>query len=116
MSGTMMEAPGSLGEIRPLGATGILVSAVGQGTWAMGAKWGPTDDQESMRTLHHALDHLEQGILAEIIRSPAVILLPQIAILLDGRSPTFFGNGSQNDRRERLGNSDAAMTGDTLYL
>lgn len=56
MSGAMMQAPGSLGEIRPLGATGIQVSAVGQGTWAMGAKWGPTDDQESMRTLHRALD------------------------------------------------------------
>jgi aryl-alcohol dehydrogenase-like predicted oxidoreductase len=56
MSGTTMQAPGSLGEMRALGHTGIQVSAVGQGTWAMGAKWGPTDDQQSMRTLHHALD------------------------------------------------------------
>ena len=40
MSGTMMRASGSLGEMRSLGRTGLQVSAVGQGTWAMGAKWG----------------------------------------------------------------------------
>ncbi len=56
MSGSTMKAPGSLGQMRPLGSTGIQVSAVGQGTWAMGAKWGPQDDQESLRTLHRALD------------------------------------------------------------
>ena len=51
-----MKVPGTLGQMRPLGSTGIQVSAVGQGTWAMGAKWGPQDDQESIRTLHRALD------------------------------------------------------------
>ena len=56
MSGTTMQAPGSLGEMRALGHTGIQVSAVGQGTWAMGAQWGPQDDQASTRTLHRALD------------------------------------------------------------
>ena len=56
MSGTAMKAPGTLGQMRPLGSTGIQVSAVGLGTWAMGAQWGPQDDQESLRTLHHALD------------------------------------------------------------
>ncbi|HEY7125727.1 MAG TPA: aldo/keto reductase [Ktedonobacterales bacterium] len=56
MGGAAMKAPGALGQMRPLGSTGIQVSAVGQGTWAMGAKWGPQDDQESLGTLHHALD------------------------------------------------------------
>ena len=56
MSGAAMQAPGALGQMRPLGSTGIQVSAVGLGTWAMGAQWGPQEDQESLRTLHHALD------------------------------------------------------------
>jgi aryl-alcohol dehydrogenase-like predicted oxidoreductase len=42
--------------MRALGHTGIQVSAVGLGTWQMGAKWGPQDDAASLRTLHHALD------------------------------------------------------------
>ena len=53
MRGTAMQAPGTLGQMRPLGSTGIQVSAVGLGTWAMGAQWGPQEDQESLRTLHH---------------------------------------------------------------
>lgn len=56
MSGAAMKAPGTLGQMRPLGSTGIYVSAVGIGTWAMGAQWGTQEDQESLRTLHHALD------------------------------------------------------------
>jgi len=56
MSGAAMQAPGALGQMRPLGSTGIEVSAVGIGTWAMGAQWGVQEDQESLRTLHHALD------------------------------------------------------------
>ena len=56
MSGTALQAPGALGQMRPLGSTGIQVSAVGIGTWAMSAQWGPQEDQESLRTLHHALD------------------------------------------------------------
>jgi len=51
-----MQAPGALGQMRPLGSTGIQVSAVGLGTWAMGAQWGTQEDQDSLRTLHHALD------------------------------------------------------------
>jgi aryl-alcohol dehydrogenase-like predicted oxidoreductase len=55
MGGTMLQAPGSLGEVRSLGHNGTWVSVVSQWTWAMEAKWGPQDDQESMQTLHHAL-------------------------------------------------------------
>jgi aryl-alcohol dehydrogenase-like predicted oxidoreductase len=43
-------------EHRTLGNTGISVSAVGLGTWAMGASWGPVDDDDSMAALHAALD------------------------------------------------------------
>ena len=41
---------------RQLGQTGIEVSSVGLGTWAMGAEWGLQEDQVSIATLHHALD------------------------------------------------------------
>ncbi len=42
---------------RPLGRTGIEVSEVGFGGWGIGkSMWGRTDDAESMRALHAALD------------------------------------------------------------
>ena len=56
MRDTAMNAPSALGQMRPLGSSGIQVSAVGIGTWGMGAQWGPQEDEESLRTLHHALD------------------------------------------------------------
>ncbi len=42
---------------RKLGRTGISVSEIGFGGWGIGkSMWGPTDDAESMRALHAALD------------------------------------------------------------
>lgn len=43
---------------RKLGTTDINISAIGLGTWAIGggAWWGETDDEESIRTIHAALD------------------------------------------------------------
>ena len=41
---------------RKLGRTGWDISEVGFGAWAIGGSWGQVDDDESMRTLHHALD------------------------------------------------------------
>jgi aryl-alcohol dehydrogenase-like predicted oxidoreductase len=43
-------------EHRPLGRTGIQVSVVGFGAWAVGGTWGPVDDQESLAALHRAVD------------------------------------------------------------
>ncbi len=43
-------------EQRRLGKTGAMVSGVGYGAWAIGSMWGPSDDEESRRALHHALD------------------------------------------------------------
>ena len=44
-------------ETRTLGQSGVAVSVVGLGTWPMGgAWWGGTDDDESIRTIHRALD------------------------------------------------------------
>jgi len=41
---------------RPFGPTGIPVSAVGFGAWAIGGSWGAADDGVSARALERALD------------------------------------------------------------
>ena len=42
---------------RPLGRTGWMISAISYGAWAIGGDaWGATDDDESMRSLHRAID------------------------------------------------------------
>ena len=41
---------------RPLGRTGLTVSAISFGAWAIGGSWGAVDDEESMRALHAAVD------------------------------------------------------------
>jgi aryl-alcohol dehydrogenase-like predicted oxidoreductase len=43
-------------QYRSLGRTGMRVSAVGFGAWAIGSAWGPVDDRESLRALEAALD------------------------------------------------------------
>ncbi|HEY5375600.1 MAG TPA: aldo/keto reductase [Polyangiaceae bacterium] len=43
-------------QYRELGRTGLSVSAVGFGAWAIGGTWGPTDDGDSLKALHRALD------------------------------------------------------------
>jgi len=43
-------------EYRALGRTGLSVSAVSFGAWAIGGSWGAVDDEESMRALHAAID------------------------------------------------------------
>jgi aryl-alcohol dehydrogenase-like predicted oxidoreductase len=45
----------------PLGTTGIEITRVGFGAWAIGGGgwefgWGPQEDDESIATIHHALD------------------------------------------------------------
>ena len=41
---------------RRLGRTGLKVSEVGFGAWAIGGSWGPQDENESIRALHRAID------------------------------------------------------------
>ena len=43
-------------EYRVLGRTGLRVSTISFGAWAIGGSWGAVDDDESMRTLHAAID------------------------------------------------------------
>jgi aryl-alcohol dehydrogenase-like predicted oxidoreductase len=43
-------------EHRPLGRTGMDVSTISFGAWAIGGTWGPVDDLDSLSALHAALD------------------------------------------------------------
>ena len=43
-------------DYRPLGRTGMSVSVVSFGAWAIGGSWGAVDDEQSMRALHAAVD------------------------------------------------------------
>ena len=43
-------------QYRQLGSTGMRISAIGFGAWAIGGFWGAVDDDESMRALHAAVD------------------------------------------------------------
>jgi aryl-alcohol dehydrogenase-like predicted oxidoreductase len=43
-------------QYRNLGRTGWRVSEISFGAWAIGAGWGPVDDQESLAALHRAID------------------------------------------------------------
>src|SRR5438874_8943632 len=41
---------------RELGRTGLKVSEIRFGAWAIGGSWGDVDDQESLAALHRSLD------------------------------------------------------------
>src|SRR4051812_8666722 len=43
-------------QYRVLGRTGLNVSAVSFGAWAIGGTWGPVNDDDSLEALHRALD------------------------------------------------------------
>ena len=43
-------------ELRNLGSTGMRVSAISFGAWAIGGTWGEVDDEESLAALRAALD------------------------------------------------------------
>ena len=41
---------------RNLGKTGMKISEVSFGAWAIGADWGSVDDKDSLAALHRAID------------------------------------------------------------
>src|ERR1700758_3171185 len=73
------------------GNTDITLSRIGLGTWAMGVwMWGGTDEQESIRTIHAALDR-------------GINLIDTAPVYGFGRSEEIVGKAlAQNGRREKV--------------
>ncbi len=51
-----------MADLRKLGNSDLEISPIGLGAWAMGGSnwdhgWGPQDDQDSINTIHHAIDN-----------------------------------------------------------
>ncbi len=76
-------------QYRTLGTSDIRISVVGMGTWAVGGGpwWGETDDSESIRTIHAALDH-------------GINLIDTAPVYGFGRSETVVGD-ALHDRRDK---------------
>src|SRR5262245_32538950 len=43
-------------QYRELGRTGLSVSSISFGAWAIGSSWGPVDDTDSLKALHASID------------------------------------------------------------
>jgi aryl-alcohol dehydrogenase-like predicted oxidoreductase len=95
---------------RPLGNSGLNITRVGFGSWAVGGGgwsfgWGPQDDTESIATMRHALDlginwidtaaayglgHSEEVVgrlLRELPRSQRPLIFTKCGLVWDAQSP-----------------------------
>ena len=81
-------AGGSVVQYRILGKSGYRVSTVSFGAWAIGGTWGKTDDKESLRALHRAVDL-------------GVNFFDTADVYGDGKSETLIAQ-LRRDRREEL--------------
>ena len=73
---------------RRLGRTGVEVSEIGFGAWAIGGDWGATDDEESLAAMHAAVD-------------AGVTFFDTADVYGDGRSERLIGR-LVSERPERL--------------
>ena len=65
---------------RKLGRTGLDVSEIGFGAWAIGGSWGPQSEQDSVAALHHAIDLGVNFIdTAAVLSASASVLQPASA-------------------------------------
>jgi len=93
-------------ERRPLGRTGLMVSALGFGSWPMGGdRYGAIDDAEGIRAIHRALDagvncvdtapaygsgHAEEVVGQALVgRRDQVILVTKCGIAQDPESKAY---------------------------
>jgi aryl-alcohol dehydrogenase-like predicted oxidoreductase len=73
---------------RPLGKTGLQVSEIGFGAWAIGGDWGDIDDEKSLQALHAAAD-------------AGVTFFDTADVYGDGRSERLIAR-FRKERREKI--------------
>lgn len=98
---------------RKLGSSGIDVSAVGFGAWAIGGwMWGGTDEDKAVEAIHAALDHgvnlidtarvygygRSERIVGRAIhdRRDRVVLATKCGLIWDREEGTFFFHADEN--------------------
>src|SRR5664280_3402035 len=111
---------------RPLGSSGVMITSVGFGSWAIGGGgwsfgWGPQDDEASVATMRHALEsginwvdtaavyglgHSEEVVgrlLKQLPGSDRPLVFTKCGLIWDDRNPMAQANRvlkPQSIRRE----------------
>ncbi len=102
---------------RPLGNSGIEASVVGLGAWAIGGwMWGGADEQQSIRTIHAALDQginlidtapvygfgQSEEVVGRAIRNcrQRVVLATKCGLVWDRREGEFFFHADEKRRTD----------------
>ena len=105
---------------REIGTSGLVASAIGLGTWAIGGtEWGGADDAASIRAIHAALDEgvdlidtapiygfgRAERIVGEAIRGrrDKVILATKCGLVWDAREGQFFFANAHGEVFRHLG-------------
>jgi hypothetical protein len=78
---------------RSLGRTGWRISEISFGAWAIGGAWGSVDDEESLATLHAALDG-------------GVDFFDTADVYGDGRSERLLAKLKKRSTRSRVGDCE----------